>query len=99
DDAFRGQAGSWRKCQGGLPARHPALAVIALYPAQAELIRMLLRRNQTAAHPLGIEVGVPTAFRQRECHTALVSLTRSHTHRAVAYGESPEQLLLALTRP
>ena len=42
---------------------------------------------------------MPGAFRQRECHTALLSLTRSHTHRAVSFGQGPDELLLALTRP
>jgi superfamily I DNA and/or RNA helicase len=47
---------------------------------------------------LDLEVGVPALFRQRECPVVLVSLTRSHTHRAVSYGEGPQALALALTR-
>ncbi len=98
--SFLDQVGAWQKRLVGLPSRHPALAVIALYPSQVELIRRLLQRSQLpAGRQFPIEVGLPTTFRQRECHTALISLTRSHTHRAVAYGESPEQLVLALTRP
>src|SRR5262249_11337185 len=75
------------------------VAVLALYPAQAELIRNLLRQSPAlAAARLNIEVAVPAAFRQRECRVALVSLTRSHGHRAVSLGEGPHALALALTR-
>jgi len=38
------------------------------------------------------------SFRQREADVILLSLTRSHTHRPVAYGDSPRTLMLALTR-
>ncbi len=99
DPTILAEASCWQQRLCGLPARHPALAVMALYPAQVELIRCLLRRASLPATALRLEVGLPLAFRQRECHTALVSLTRSHTHRAVAFGDSPDQLVLALTRP
>ncbi len=76
-----------------------AVAVIALYPAQAELIRLLASRSATLAQRgLRLEVGTPAAFRQREFPLALVSLTRSHSHRAVSFGEEPALLGLALTR-
>jgi hypothetical protein len=78
----------------------PAVAVIALYPAQAELIRLLLRRSPALADAgVPVAVGLPSAFRQRECLVGLVSLTRSHSHRAVSYGEHPQALLEAVTRP
>jgi hypothetical protein len=48
--------------------------------------------------PLEISVEPPTALRQRECLVLLLSLTRSHTHRAVALGEQAGWLPLALTR-
>jgi AAA domain len=101
DPAFATAVGRWQQSLSGcLPARHPAVAVIALYPAQVDLIRRLIRRlPHLSSAAVSIEVGLPEAFRQRECHTALLSLTRSHTHRAVTYGESPEALQLALTRP
>jgi hypothetical protein len=81
--------------------RHgPCVAVMALYAAQVELIQALLRREpKLAASKVTIEVGLPSAFQQRECLVALVSLTRSHTHRAVSYGSGPQELILALTRP
>jgi hypothetical protein len=83
----------------GLPAHCPVIAVIALYPAQAELITRLLQRVPALrATPVTVEVGPPAAFRHRECLAALVSLTRSHTHRAVPYGDGPQALALALTR-
>ncbi len=72
---------------------------MALYPAQAELITRLLQRVPALlASPVTVEVGPPAAFRHRECLAALVSLTRSHTHRAVPYGDGPHALALALTR-
>jgi hypothetical protein len=80
--------------------RHcPTIAVIALQPAQAVLLSILIRRSEVlAASPVGIEVGPPSAFRQRECVIAIVSLTRSHAHRAVSFGEGWQTLVQALTR-
>jgi len=105
DPAFAAEAVSWQQrhvATGGSPVavgRLPVLAVMALYPGQVELLRRLLRRLPQPANPVcTVEVGLPLAFRQREGLAALVSLTRSHTHRAVAYGESPEVLVQALTR-
>ncbi len=72
---------------------------MALYPAQVELLRHLIRQTPTLAkNTLPVEVGLPSAFHQRECLLACVSLTRSHTHRAVSYGEHPHVLTQALTR-
>jgi hypothetical protein len=77
----------------------PAVAVMALYPAQAELLRHLIRQSPVLADgPVAIEVGLPSAFCQRECLLALVSLTRSHAHRAVSFGDHPHDLAQALTR-
>ncbi len=77
----------------------PQVAVIALYSAQAELIRRLIRQSvRLAVGGLRLAVDVPGAFRQREVPVALVSLTRSHTHRAVSFGEEAHLLGLALTR-
>ncbi len=77
----------------------PTIAIIALYPAQVELIRRLISDMSTRTpSTVRIEIGLPCDFHQRECLIALVSLTRSHTHRAVSFGESPQQLVLALTR-
>jgi hypothetical protein len=77
----------------------PAVVVLALYAAQAELIRQMIRQAPSLAKAgMEVEVAVPGAFRQREAGLVLVSLTRSHTHRAVAFGEGPRSLALALTR-
>jgi hypothetical protein len=43
-------------------------------------------------------VGLPSAFREQEHDTVVVSLTRSHAHRAVTFGEGPALLAVALTR-
>jgi hypothetical protein len=77
----------------------PAIAVMALYPAQADLIRHLFRRSTASSTPVSIEFGVPGVFHGRECLAALVSLTRSHVHRAVPFGEGPQALAEAVTRP
>jgi hypothetical protein len=108
DAAAHWQAGRAAPCrQVGQPCRSaagevshcPTVAVMALYPAQAELLRLLLRQSAAlTSSPWAIEVGMPSAFRQRECLAALVSLTRSHTHRAVSYGEGPQSLAEACTR-
>ncbi|MBV9123725.1 MAG: hypothetical protein JO112_10245, partial [Planctomycetes bacterium] len=75
------------------------IGVLALYPAQAELIRHLVKQSpRLAAAPADIRIDVPGAFRERECLVTLLSLTRSHAHRAVSFGEGPHILALALTR-
>lgn len=80
------------------PSR-PAIGVLALYPAQAELIRILMRQTPALVNSeVCVRVEVPATFREGECLVVLVSLTRSHTHRAVSFGEGPEQLARALTR-
>jgi hypothetical protein len=84
------------------PARAAVLesvAVVALYPAQAELIRILLKRSPSFADRPLPRVDVPAAFREQEFETVVMSLTRSHNHRAVSLGEGPALLTLALTRP
>ncbi|GIW81170.1 MAG: hypothetical protein KatS3mg105_2977 [Gemmatales bacterium] len=75
------------------------IGVIALYEAQADLIRKLVEQSSVlqGSHRQ-IHIGVPAEFQQCECHLVLVSLTRSHTDRAVSYGDSPRMLSLALTR-
>ncbi len=108
DPAFYAAAGAWanrKTCASAscstspCVGRRPALAVMALYPAQAELIRLLAAQSATlAAAPVVVEISTPDAFRQRECFTALISLTRSHSHRAVPFGGDPSLLASALTR-
>jgi hypothetical protein len=76
-----------------------AVAVVALYPAQAELIRLLVGRSPALANGRpAVRVDVPAALREEEFDTVLVSLTRSHAHRAVTFGEGPALLTVALTR-
>jgi hypothetical protein len=77
----------------------PAIAVLALYQGQAELIRRLVRQSPLlCAWGTAVEVTVPEALRQREAAIVLLSLTRSHVHRAVSFGEEPQALILGLTR-
>lgn len=79
--------------------RRCTVGVAALYPTQAQLIRCLIRRSPTlAGAALDIHVDVPAGFRERECAILLISLTRSHGHRAVTFGDGPHQWALALTR-
>jgi hypothetical protein len=99
EPGFRHADGARTTEKGLATGNQPSIAVLALYPAQAELIRRLIHEDKTLAALDGIvEVGVPSAFRQREAAIVLLSLTRSHTHRAVAFGQGPQMLALALTR-
>jgi hypothetical protein len=75
----------------------PRIAVLALYPAQVELIRQLIQQSPLLAD-LDVEVVTPNCYRQREADVVLLSLTRSHSHRPVAFGDGPRALALALTR-
>ncbi len=75
------------------------VGVMALYPAQVELIRRLMQQSPTlAATEVDVKVDVPAAFGEQECWVVLLSLTRSHTHRAVSFGDGPRSVALALTR-
>ena len=77
DPDFRAAAEEWAGCfvsVSHLPSpkwavdRRPAVAVMALYPAQVELVRLLAAQSPAlTAAPLAIEVGTPDSFRQREC--------------------------------
>lgn len=77
----------------------PAVTVLALYPAQAALLRHLIEHTPAlATAPFRLQVDVPAAYQQRDGLVVLLSLTRSHTHRAVAFGDDPDALPVALTR-
>jgi hypothetical protein len=75
------------------------VAVIALYEGQVELLRRLAARSEVLrAQARAVEFGLPILFQERERPTVLVSLTRSHDHRAVPFGDRESDLALALTR-
>lgn len=74
-----------------------SIAVVALYDGQVELLRRLTSRSEVLRHR-PIEIGLPGSFAQREFDLVLVSLTRSHQHRAVTFGERESDLPLGLTR-
>jgi hypothetical protein len=75
------------------------IAVIALYPAQAELLRRMLQHSAALRQAsAAVYVDLPAAFRQQEFDIALVSLTRSNASQAVSFGDGPQALTLALTR-
>jgi hypothetical protein len=98
DAGFCTEVERWRQLANG-HKKGPAIGVIALYSAQAELIRHLVARVPVlCVCPLTIEIGTPDQFQQRECVAALVSLTRSHLHRPVSFGDGPPAFSLALTR-
>ena len=80
--------------------RKTAVGVVALYPAQARLIRLLLATESEWLASAGLDVRVdePAGFHERECAILLVSLTRSHAHRATSFGDGPAALVRALTR-
>jgi hypothetical protein len=76
-----------------------SIAVLPLCAAQADLIRALLARSASLAKTNVVLTVEPAMnFRHRECDVAVVALTRSHTHRAVPYGDDPAAMPLALTR-
>lgn len=85
-------------CHGETALSHRDVAVLALYQGQVDLIRILIERSELLKGLGKISVNLPDAFRQNEVSTVLLSLTRSHSHRAVAIGESPAQFPLACTR-
>jgi hypothetical protein len=75
------------------------VAVIALYDGQAALLRRLADSSESLLRQANrFEIGLPGDFRQREWKTVLVSLTRSHVHRAVPFGDRESDLVIALTR-
>ncbi|HLW67398.1 MAG TPA: AAA domain-containing protein [Gemmataceae bacterium] len=75
------------------------IAILALYRAQAELLRHMLR-SEAITVPESIRLTVEFAgdFHQQECDLAILSLTRSHERRAVTFGDDPALLRLAVTR-
>jgi hypothetical protein len=78
----------------------PAILVVALHEAQAELLRRLTARSAIlASRPLALEITASSQLRQRECDVLVLSLTRSHAHRCVPLGDDATDLALALTRP
>jgi len=80
---------------------HPIrVGVVALYQGQAQLIRLLLEPGAAALHAAGVDVhvDVPAGFDEQECAIGMISLTRSHTHRAASLGDGPPALATALTR-
>jgi hypothetical protein len=81
-------------------AKRISVGVVALYPAQAQLVRLLLEPDRELLTKAGLDVEVdePGGFCERECVVAFVSLTRSHTHRATSFGPGPSALAAALTR-
>jgi hypothetical protein len=79
----------------GSPADRPAsIAVLALFEAQAALIRHLLN----TVCPVPLHIASATEFRQCEADLVVISLTRSHGHRAVTYGDELTSFPIAVTR-
>jgi hypothetical protein len=75
------------------------IAVLALYQGQVDLLRRLAEQSEALrARGLAVEISLASRMRQRECDIAFLSLTRSHGHRATAFGEAAEELPIALTR-
>jgi hypothetical protein len=72
------------------------IGVVVLYPAQVALLQLLIRG--TAATTLNVAIDTPEAFREREYAVVFLGLTRSHSHRAVSFGDTPETLALAMSR-
>jgi hypothetical protein len=76
-----------------------SIFVVALYPAQADLLRAMVKQSPALeGFAARICIDTPGAFRKRDADIVLVSFTRSHSHRPVAFGDGPDSLVLALTR-
>jgi hypothetical protein len=76
------------------------VALLALYEGQVELLRRLVEQSEILrGRQFPLEIALPSRLHQRECDFVLLSLTRSHGHRSVAFGEDARELPLALTRP
>jgi hypothetical protein len=97
DPGFLAAWSGWKTaCPGGQPL---AVALMALFPAQVALLRQMCGQSEVLAPwRQSIEVGLASAFQGRECLVALLSLTRSHTHRAVPFSDHPRSFAVALTR-
>jgi hypothetical protein len=90
-----------RRSQPGHSISPPNIRIVATaaFPAQVELMRQLIRRDPGLKDwECFVAIEPPCALRGREFAIVLVSLTRSHTHRAVAYCDHPHTLRLILTR-
>jgi len=75
------------------------VAVLALCEGQVALLRQLIEMsNGLRARHFQMEIATPGRMHQRECDVVFLSLTRSHSHRAVGYCECASDLPLALTR-
>ena len=113
DASFCADAAAWQACNTCadpalvVTALYPAQVQLLQHLvgqsaalARAGLVRTAEGRFRLPAGDgsLAMWVDVPEALRQRECLALLLSLTRSHTHRAVTLGDDPFWLPLSLTR-
>lgn len=76
-----------------------SVAVTALYESQVELLRRLATQSEILRNArVTLDIALPSQLRQREFDVVFCSLTRSNNQGAVAFGQSAEELPLALTR-
>jgi len=81
------------------PSPSARVAVLALYDGQVELLRRLVEQSEALrSRTFPLEVALPSRMHQRECDVVFLSLTRSHAHRATAFGDDVKELPLAWTR-
>jgi hypothetical protein len=112
DAAFRSRAADWQRQHPTFPAlvvtattATQACLLQHLFARsrtleKAGLTRLGPNRFQLieSGEAVQVRVGAPDEMRQSECLGLLLSLTRSHTHRAVAFGDRADWLRLCLTR-
>jgi superfamily I DNA and/or RNA helicase len=99
-EAMAAKPADWPGLEGAAGnANQPVVAVLALFPSQVDLLRGLVRQS-TGLKGAGFTLVIdePAALREQEVAMVLLSLTRSHAHRPITYGEGPDLLTLALTR-
>jgi superfamily I DNA and/or RNA helicase len=79
--------------------RRPIAAVTALYAEQVQLIRTLVLQNgQLDGWESLFAIVPPDCLAEQDFAMMIVSMTRSHLHRAVSFGEHPGTLRSAMTR-
>ncbi len=75
------------------------VGVLGLYEGQVELLRRLVEQSEILrARRFAMEVALPSRVHQGEFDVVFLSLTRSPSQRAVAFGEDVKELPIALTR-
>lgn len=81
------------------PLEERSIGVVAFYPSQVALLRRLIASSRILTrNRLRLTIELAANIARGEFDFMFICLTRSHTHRAVSFGDDPNQLLTAITR-